>query len=73
MLRVRLCMVAGGDYRVCIVGTESVLRGGCMRCTGDVGRVLPGGGVVYVGRQDRQIKRWGHRISLDHTEQVKNI
>ncbi len=58
---------------MCLVGDESVIceGGGRMRCTGDVGRVLPGGGVVYVGRRDRQIKRKGHRVNLDYIQHVR--
>ncbi len=58
---------------MCLVGDESVIceDGGHMRCTGDVGRVLPGGGVVYVGRRDRQVKRRGHRVNLDYIQHVR--
>jgi acyl-coenzyme A synthetase/AMP-(fatty) acid ligase len=38
--------------------------------TGDSGRRLPDGGIEYLGRIDRVVKRRGVRISLDHLEQV---
>ncbi|MGK4006187.1 amino acid adenylation domain-containing protein [Sorangium sp. So ce1036] len=36
--------------------------------TGDVVRVEPGAGYVYVGRLDRMVKRRGHRIELGEVE-----
>jgi amino acid adenylation domain-containing protein len=36
--------------------------------TGDLGRRLPGGGLGYLGRGDRQVKVRGHRIELAEVE-----
>lgn len=38
--------------------------------TGDIVRVLPGGGFDYVGRRDRMVKVRGHRIELGEIEAV---
>lgn len=36
--------------------------------TGDLGRYLPSGEIVYLGRKDRQVKIKGYRIELDEIE-----
>ena len=47
-----------------------------MRCSGDLGYVGSEeegegeGYLMYVGREDRQVKRSGHRINLQWIEQV---
>jgi amino acid adenylation domain-containing protein len=38
--------------------------------TGDVVRVLPGGGFAFVGRRDHQVKSRGYRIELGEIESV---
>ena len=53
---------------MCLVGDET--RPAHLRGTGDRGWVNGEGDVLFVGRLDRQIKRWGHRLSLDLVEQV---
>ena len=52
------------------MGGETAPPADGMRCTGDCGSVGRGGQVVCTGRMDRQIKRCGHRINLDHVQQV---
>lgn len=54
---------------MCLVGDET--RPVQLRGTGDRGWVNGEGDVFFVGRLDRQIKRWGHRLSLDQVEQVQ--
>lgn len=36
--------------------------------TGDLGRVLPGGDIVFLGRDDAQVKIRGHRVELGEVE-----
>ena len=36
--------------------------------TGDIGRFLPDGEIEYLGRADRQIKRYGYRVHLQEIE-----
>ena len=38
--------------------------------TGDLGRLLPDGGIEFLGRKDRQVKIRGHRIELGEVETV---
>jgi len=38
--------------------------------TGDLARYLPDGSIVYLGRDDRQVKLRGYRIELDEIETV---
>lgn len=58
---------------MCLLGDEISPTPSCMRCTGDKGWVGEDGQVYFAGRKDRQIKRWGHRISLDHIEKVYSL
>ena len=62
----------GGSGRVCLVGEEVEADLNLMRPTGDVGVVDEKGSVYCLGRRDFQIKRFGHRMSLEVTEQVSN-
>ena len=62
--------ITGGSYRSCLLGDETFLYPGVMRATGDKGHMDEGGRLVYDGRCDRQIKRLGHRINMDHIQQV---
>ena len=55
---------------MCVIGEETRLQWGRVRCTGDVGRVEEGGAVIFLGRRDRQVKRFGHRVNLDHIQQA---
>ena len=55
---------------MCVIGEEAGLHWGRVRCTGDMGRVEEGGAVIFLGRQDRQVKRFGHRVSLDYIQQA---
>jgi hypothetical protein len=41
-----------------------------MRPSGDLGHIDQNGRLFYDGRCDRQKKRLGHRINLDHIQQV---
>ena len=60
----------GGQYRVCLIGSETTHPSASMRCSGDYASVNNEEGVVCTGRGDRQIKRQGHRINLDTIQQV---
>ena len=42
-----------------------------MRPSGDLGHIDQNGRLFYDGRCDRQVKRLGHRINLDHIQQVQ--
>ena len=56
---------------MCLVGGECELWDGTMRNTGDIAFRCDATGHVYVvGRIDRQIKRKGHRVNMDHIQQV---
>lgn len=57
---------------MCLVDEETTHPADTMRCSGDHGYMNGCGQLVYTGRGDRQIKRWGHRINLDHIQQVTN-
>ena len=67
-----LCF-AGGPCRVCLLGGESVLVSGTMRKSGDLGLMDDDGRLYYLGREDRQVKRWGTRLSLELIEQVSQL
>ncbi|PYE91524.1 non-ribosomal peptide synthetase [Bacillus sp. 196mf] len=41
--------------------------------TGDVGKYLSDGNIVYVGRSDRQVKVRGHRIELGEIQSIINM
>ena len=60
----------GGHLRVCLLDNEEQLVAGTMRSTGDYGGYRSDGQLCYIGRTDKQIKRLGHRINLDHIQQV---
>ncbi len=70
-----LCFLGGG-FRVCHVegcptgqGGSACPIGQCtMRCSGDYGYLNSQGQLIFAGRRDRQIKRWGHRINLDRIQ-----
>ncbi|QJB38092.1 amino acid adenylation domain-containing protein [Chitinophaga oryzae] len=46
------------------------MQGQRMYRTGDTGRWLPDGNLLYTGRKDRQVKIRGYRIELDEIETV---
>ena len=56
---------------MCLLDDETNPVPSALRGTGDRGWVSERGHVYFAGRQDRQVKRWGHRISLDYVEQVR--
>ena len=65
-------LIIGGYLRVCCLGDEElqVRRDQLvMRATGDVVEVT-NRGLLFLGRQDDQVKRHGKRISLFHVKQV---
>ena len=62
----------GGRGRVCLVGNEEEAGLDVMRPSGDVGVVDEKGRVYCLGRWDFQVKRFGHRVSLEVLEQVSN-
>lgn len=43
-------------------------QGGLLYLTGDIGKVLPDGNIVFVGRNDTQVKIRGRRIELTEIE-----
>ena len=46
---------------------------GVMRPSGDIGHIDEHRRLFYNGRCDRQVKRLGHRINLDHIQQVNIV
>lgn len=60
----------GGMCRVCLLEEESVLVAGTMRNSGDLGLIDEDGQLHYLGREDRQVKRWGTKVSLELIQQV---
>lgn len=55
---------------MCLLDDEEHCVAGTMRPTGDHGSYRSDGQLCYIGRMDKQIKRLGHRINLDHIQQV---
>ena len=58
---------------MCLVDDETMPPAGGMRCSGDHGYIDSDGHLIYHGRSDHQVKRWGHRINLDIIQQVKQL
>ena len=58
---------------MCLLDDEISPAPSLLRGTGDRGWMSEGGQIYFAGRLDRQIKRRGHRISLDYIEQVPNF
>lgn len=57
---------------MCLVDDETMPSADGMRCSGDHGYIDGDSHLVYHGRSDHQVKRWGHRINLDIIQQVNN-
>ena len=56
---------------MCLLDNEERCIANTMRPTGDYGNYRHSDGrLCYIGRVDKQIKRLGHRINLDHIQQV---
>ena len=56
---------------MCLLDNEKQCTAGTMRPTGDYGSYRKSDGrLCYIGRMDKQIKRLGHKINLDHIQQV---
>ena len=56
---------------MCMIDDEETLVPGIMRDSGDCGYIsATSGKLYYIGRTDRQIKRHGIRVNLDHIQQV---
>ena len=58
---------------MCMVDDEECLVPGIMRDSGDCGYISDSGKLYYIGRTDRQIKRNGIRMNLDHIQQVPYV
>ena len=69
--RVMMIMNLGGLYRTCLLGEEDHLEPGVMRPSGDLGQIDECGWLLYGGRCDRQVKRRGHRVNMDHIQQAR--
>ncbi|XP_063240510.1 beta-alanine-activating enzyme-like isoform X2 [Bacillus rossius redtenbacheri] len=64
-------LFVGSLERTCFVGDEEprVLTEPVLRATGDIVQVDgASGSVLYAGRADRRVKRWGERVDLDAVE-----
>ena len=55
---------------MCLLDDETTPPADHMRCSGDWGYMDGRGQLTYAGRNDRQVKRRGHRINLDTIQQV---
>lgn len=55
---------------MCLIDGETTPPADSMCCSGDYGYVDGRGRLLYAGREDHQIKRWGHRVNLDAIQQV---
>lgn len=49
---------------------DAAVPGARVYCTGDRGRLAPGGDLVFVGRDDAQVKVRGHRLELTEVDQA---
>ena len=59
---------------MCLLDNEERCIASTMRPTGDYGNYRHSDGrLCYIGRVDKQIKRLGHRINLDHIQQVSKL
>lgn len=59
---------------MCLLDNEEQCVAGTMRPTGDYGSHKSSDGqLCYIGRIDKQMKRLGHRVNLDHIQQVNII
>ena len=73
-IHVMFIILIGGHSRVCFLDNEGRCTAGTMRPTGDYGGYRRSDGqLCYIGRMNKQIKRLGHRINLDHIQQVSTI
>nr|WP_272919842.1 amino acid adenylation domain-containing protein [Streptomyces sp. SID5468] len=71
-----ICITGAGVARGYLGDAERTARsfvtdpvtGGRLYRTGDWGRLLPGGDIEFLGREDMQVKVGGHRIELGEVE-----
>lgn len=61
----------GGAERRCYVDDEVMAPE--LRCTGDRVEIEQNGRIVFVGREDDQLKRSGMRVNLTQIEQVPSM
>ncbi|XP_025777301.1 beta-alanine-activating enzyme isoform X1 [Puma concolor] len=59
----------GGKNRVCFLDDEMIVPLGTMRATGDLVTVKDGE-MLFLGRKDSQIKRYGKRLNIEFVQQV---
>ncbi|XP_069677713.1 beta-alanine-activating enzyme isoform X2 [Periplaneta americana] len=65
----------GSMERICLINDETVqdLQFPVYRATGDMVKVdTSSREIVYIGRKNNIVKRFGHRVSMDHVEQIVN-
>jgi non-ribosomal peptide synthetase component F len=65
-------LLVGGSKRVCLLDDEASVVENTFRSSGDIVRRDGNSRLIFVGREDNQIKRQGKRINLGDIEKVRS-